>query len=721
MKKSFKYILMLLLLLPFGTLPSCMLEPVKIELELDMDYKGLLAAVRDANQSVSAKLALVEEALNSGLASNQQAIQLLQEMIKALEGNSLEKLLAIEGAIKSQTTGLETKLALVEAAVQGGFADASQSQALLAEALETLGGSLEQKVEAIEDAVSSQNTALSAKLALIEAAVKEGFVAEAGQQELLQSALESLKGSEEEKLSALEAAILSQTSGLETKLALIVSAQEKGFTDEVKAIENIQKALSAGMEGIDGNLSEMMEKVSGKLKSISAQLTPEELAKAFKDIESALQSKEESLDAYLRGILNALTDLLPCDLIYLGNVADTIAVTGGEEFQVLFKVDPPAFTVTKDSLELKTVSRERFFREDDTASDAEDIYFIKSLEAHPDIPGQYVATVGARNPFQTVWEESQLALVFHTLGRKVATEAFLATLVPRITEGLNLWCYPRASFKMNVINGEKVGDSLGVIYLAMDSRGFVSEGNASKRKRYTALQVESAQFFPDSFELHKRMHLHGVEDSMATVALKYRRGQDFMSFYPDTTGKNKVWKDYCDSIGHLNIDIVGKLVLTDRWQKKDTLKRFHLGWWNTTWYVDSNLKCSVNDLSDEDGTYQDTVKIESLFDFCGIKNSAMPSTPPARFELDRSQFIYPQNHAMTGTFVDRNWKTPDKYVDDKWNILLNIGKYIPTHEEKFSLQGVTTVCVFPSESHPEFKAQQQRIRWELRLTVENTQ
>ena len=85
MKRINRIPLLLLLLLPLASLAfaSCDSEPASISIVQKGDYSELLEAIRSADKSLSAKLALIEDALNTGLADNRQAIQLVQEMLTA--------------------------------------------------------------------------------------------------------------------------------------------------------------------------------------------------------------------------------------------------------------------------------------------------------------------------------------------------------------------------------------------------------------------------------------------------------------------------------------------------------------------------------------------------------------------------------------------------------------------------------------------------------------
>ena len=728
-----------------------------------------LAAVEQAVKSLTTgmetKLALIEAAVNAGFADAKAQQALLYETVTSLEGTMDEKLAAVEAAVKSQATSLETKLGLIEAAVNGGFADQVAAQALVLETLENVGATLEEKLAAIEAAVGNQTTALSARLALIETAVKEGFAADSTQQALIRTALDSLAGNQEEKLAAIAAAVKSQTAGLEAKLALVEAAAkmtgtgeklelirqalasldgtteakcsaiqsavqsqttglgakidliskalEEGFMADTAAVHALQAALDVSVFDLDTSLVNLKDSVAAQLDSISKELAPEELAKAFTDIVSAIDSQAQSTAALLESIQNAIAGLIKYELIYEGDPAETITLWRGETFRARLRVKPSGVPLSKDSLRLDIVSDKRYFASDYGPSGV-DPFSIQSLEAVAGEAGVYVATLKAV-PDTIVWEESQLSLVMRKSGREFATDPFPVNIVPRPTEGLHIWHYPRASFK---IPGDKE-NYLGVIYAALESRIFAWKDNQPDVRTYSASLVDSVQFVLEAFELHKHLHeLVPDDDSLANVSIDFVKGRDYIGFCPDTVGC-LVWRNFQDSIGHMNLDLKGKLIVTDQWKKKDTIEDFHLGWWNTTWYSDENLKCSINDIDDElnPGQLKDTIKLESLFDFCGVKNTSLAVVPKYRRAVDR-RFINPQSHNMTGKFVDKNWQFPNYtlFENDEWNILLNVPN-AKVSDVPYSLEGIVTVSILPSQSEETFKAPQLYVHYELKLTI----
>ena len=306
---KFRYIVLLVLSAALLVFAGCEQEPFRIDISLEADYSGMLAAVRGADKSLSDKMALIESAQTSGMASSEQALQLIQEAIASLNGTLEEKLDAIAEAMKAQTTALQTKLALLEAALQAGFADEAQAQELVRKALESLGGTVEQKLAAVEEAVKSPAAGLETKLSLVEAAVEQGFTEDAGRQELIKKALESLSGSVEEKLQAIEAAMSSRTTSLETKLGLISAALEKGLGDGTTAIGNLQKALDQSVTDLGSDFSEARDKMLLQLEAIAAQMAPEEFAKSFQGILNSLQDSSQTEQELLEKLQKAVNDL----------------------------------------------------------------------------------------------------------------------------------------------------------------------------------------------------------------------------------------------------------------------------------------------------------------------------------------------------------------------------------------------------------------------------
>ena len=734
-----------------------------------------LAAVEQAMKSqttgLETKLALIEAAVKAGFADANSQQALLNETLTSLDGTMEEKLAAVETAVKSQTTSLETKLGLIEAAVNGGFADQAAAQALVLETIDAVNGTLEEMLATIEAAVGSQTTALSARLALIDGTVKAGFAADSTQQALIRTALDSLAGNQEEKLAAIEAAVKSQTAGLEAKLALVEAAvtmagtggklelirqalvslggsTEKklsaigqavqsqtsglgtkmdlistalydGFLADSAAVNAFQVSLDASLFDLDTSLVHLKDSVVAQLDSLSAELAPEELAKAFADIASAIDSQAQSTAVLLEAIQNSIDQLIKYELIYEGDPAETITLRRGETFNARLRVKPAGTPLVKDSLRLAVVSDKRYFRPDLGPDGGMDHFILQSLEAVAGEQGVYVATLQAKAE-KVLWEESQLSVVMRKSGREFATDPFPVQLVPRPTEGLHIWHYPRASFKIRETADLKEKNTLGVIYAALDSCEFRTI-DGKEGRNYAASLVDSVRFIEEAIELHKQwIDLKQNEDSLATVGIDFVKGRDFIGFYPDTL-ENLVWRNFQCSIGHMNVDLKGKLVVTDQWKKKDTIDDFLLSWWIATNYSDENLKCSINDIEDvPEGQLKDTIKLASLFDFCGVNNTSLAVVPEYRRAVDRSRFIDPPGNKMTGKFVDENWQLPKvtDFKNDEWNILLNVGS--PLTGDYF-LQGIVTVSIYPSQSDKTFKVHQLYVDYQLKLNVSGAQ
>ena len=408
----------LLVLLPFA-FPSCESEPARIEVVEKGDYSVLLEAVRSSEQSLSAKLALVAKAALEGLASDAQVIQLIQEMMKSLEGTLEEKLSAIEEAVKAQTADLEAKLALIEAAVQGGLADAQTQQALIQQALESLSGTVEQKLAAIEEAVKARGTTLETRLALIEKAVKEGLADQNSQEELLAAALESLDGTTQEKLETIQSAMSSEMLDLETKIGLLVAALEKGYGDVSTTLENLQKALDASLQGMDKDLEQVKTSILEQLKAISGQLTPTELSKAFKDVMDALDGQDKGAGEILKSLQKTVEELQAQvgevtikELVYMGHPTEPATVSCGQDLELNIQVNPSHATLTQDMLTMECINSKQFFLSGTDRSKAvKDHYTSFTLQAHPEEKGLYTLKVKTLvDQTYKYWDESSLAV-----------------------------------------------------------------------------------------------------------------------------------------------------------------------------------------------------------------------------------------------------------------------------------------------------------------------
>ena len=310
--------------------------------------------------TMETKLALAETALNSGLADSKRQQELLLTAVESLDGTLEEKFDEVESVMTSSNSQLETKLGFIDAAVKSGFASQAQAETLIMNALSSVGETLSEKMAAVKKAITSKTPGLSSKVTLIETAVSEGFATEAEQLELIRAAVSSLDGTAAQQLAAIESAITGGTSDLETKLALveaamstdiattdkaldlikqavesldgtldekhaalgkaisgqatsvetkfglIVSSLKEGLGDQKDAIESLQRALDSSLGTLDGNLQQTKEDILSQLSEIAGKLSTAELAGAFTDIVSAINSRTQTDAETLEAILEAV-------------------------------------------------------------------------------------------------------------------------------------------------------------------------------------------------------------------------------------------------------------------------------------------------------------------------------------------------------------------------------------------------------------------------------
>ena len=659
----------LLILLPFA-FSSCESEPARIEIVEKGDYSVLLEAVRSADQSLSAKLALVEKAVMDGVASDAQVAQLIQEMIKSLEGTLADKLSAIEEAVKAQTTALETKLALIEAAVQGGLADSQAQQALLQQALEALSGTLEQKLAAIEEAVKAQSTSLETKLALIETAVKEGFAEKARQEELLSSALEALSGSVEEKLEAIETAMSSEALGLETKIGLLVQALEKGFADTATTLENLQKALDSSIKGMGTDLEEVKADIMEQLQAISGQLTPAELSKAFIGVMDALEGEDKDAGEILRSLQKAVEQMQASvgestikELVYMGHPTEPATATCGQDIELTLCVKPATATLTQEMLSMERVSTQQFFLSGTDRSKAvKNHYPSFTLQAHPEEKGLYIVKVKTVvDQTYKYWDES--SLVFKA--QNVSSQAIPVRIMPYPKDGLSLSPSSKtATFLFK--------DTLGVVYQPLISISFT---DGSQSRTYTAEYLKSAEF---------------TSTSLAAKALLDRERR-FVSICPDTLDTG--WMLLADSthVNHKEID--GSLVLTDRWGTSTTASFTGLQWYTS--YISTEIK----NPKIENNTV--AVDLSSQAAALGLNTADRPGSKFCKVNFNFA--------SASGAWLGA------QFDDNSWTLNMHLLSYSPG--SRFTLDVVVSQVAQPSENNADFLPTQRKVRIRVDFTV----
>ena len=707
---------------------ACEKEQEPVDITLRPDYSAVIAAINDANASLTSKLSLIESSLTEGFSGNESALklvrqavasmsgtaaeklsaietaiqsqtsslemklalveaavkegfvdaktqqELLQQAIESLGGTMAEKLAAVETAVQSETTGLETKIGLVEAAVTNGLADVKTAQDLVKEAIEAVGGTMEEKLAAIEKAVGDQTTDLGAKLALVETAVKEGFADAKTQQELLQQAVESLGGTMEEKLAALEEAMKSQTSSLETKLDAIEKAVENGLADAKEQRALIQKAV----ESLAGTETEKLAKIE---QTITSQTTT--LSSKLAAIETAFKNGASEDAATLEAIKTAI---------------ETSGSTTAEKLEALEQAisgQTTGLTTKLEAIEAAVTGGVA----DVTAALA---LIQAAVEAIPaaltsldtDLSAKIADVVTAIDAVQTTLTTGEVATVLSDILDAITGQTDYSEILTAIQEAvatiepahgspkdLTVWCYPNATFDLDLSKAVEVSD----IFCAL---------HASKDGSYTADNIETVEFLP-------------LNDSIAPVQVTFDKDRHFLRFHPDTTG-SRVWRNFQDSSGFKNEGVTGKLILTDRWKQKDTIfnmvtprgeKLFKISWFNASGFS-WRKKVSMSMINDNKVTLVlDEFSRVLGFDYDKLKNSW--------YMINTAFEKYGNYKFITGKFKPEETALEVEFADD----------YLVG--DKFGLIGTISVCVEPDEWSFDFSPVQMKFHFDLTVEITN--
>ena len=702
MKYKSYIFLLFLSVLPL-TFTACESEPAQIDITLESDYSGMLAAIRGVDKTLSEKLALIESAWDSGLADNQQALKLIRELVASLEGTLEEQLSSIAAAMQSQTAGLETKLALVEEAVRSGFADSQAQQALLQQAVASLGGTMEEKLAAIEAALQSRAADLETKLGLIEATARSSAEASGRELELIRTALSSLEGTLQNKQAAIDTALTKETTDLETKCALIEAALEESLLGEKAAVAALQTALAASLDSLDASLVQVGDEIVAQLDSLASQLTPEEFAKAFQGVRDAVSRQTQSTTGLLAALQRALVELeeaiVPFRLKYLGE--PTLTTAAGGSWRADIQVNPANAVIDEAKLKLDILSRKQFFPTwgNNAQGDASSILYSLSLTADPSVEGKYAVTISCQCPY-VVWDEVTVALsaAYGSTQKPkyTSTEPFELVMTPKALKGLKYWTYPAASFTF------KRHGSINNIYYSLDSGVFETQDESDTRT-YTAAFIDSVQFIP-------------VNDSIAPVFIQLDKEKRMIVFIPDTAGITytqfwpdkdpsdrggwRLWHNFKDSSGVKNESVLGKLVLTDRWHVKDTIHNFKIGWYNAVWFPESAI-VGVNDIQ---GDNTAVVDIRSLLSKLGLERSWLEG----RFILQEQYGDLEGSYfKMSAQLLPETLKLAVKFQAD------------PLVGNRFGLTAHYDLWTFPTETDPQFKILALSFSYSLVVTIVN--
>jgi len=286
---------------------------------------------------------------------------------------------------------------------------------------------------------------------------------------------------------------------------------------------------------------------------------------------SVEKQKQEELAEKVEGLQKSNT---PFMLVMVDVPQDT--VSKGVDFASLFRVNPSGVQLTKEMIALDCVSSKQFFPVQSQSSNTKASYVtpsehfsIKELAVDKNAAGepregQYLATLTTSSE-EIVWDDSRMAFVGAYVDHEgktqcVSSDVFQTVMMPLPHEGMDLWMYPHAS----LIIKENQKDTLGSVYLPLDSKTFQMKGGGETR-RYTSDMLFEASFALD-------------EGCTAPVTLKFDDKRHFLRFTPDTTG-NETWRALQDTTVLKRQDVTGILSLKDRWGGESSL-HLKMSWYN---------------------------------------------------------------------------------------------------------------------------------------------
>ena len=353
-------------------------------------------------------------------------------------------------------------------------------------------------------------------------------------------------------------------------------------------------------------------------------------------------------------------------------------------------------------LKLDILSEKRFFptwgNSNTPNSSLSDFYSIK-LAADPSVEGQYTVSISCRFPY-AVWDETTVALSAAYGSAQepkyITSESFNLVMMPKALRGLKYWTYPAASFQF------KRRGSINNIYYSLDS-GLFETQDESDTRTYTADFIESVDFLP-------------MNDSVAPVFIQFDKAKRMIVFIPDTAGVTytqywpdkdpadrggwRLWHKFKDSSGVKHESLLGKLVLKDRWNVRDTIHNFKIGWYNSVFFPE-NAIVGVNDIQ---GDNTAVVDIRSLLSKLGLERSWLEG----RFILQEQYGdLEGPYFKMSAQLLPETLKLAVRFQAD------------PVPGAKFGLTAHYDLWTFPTETDPQFKILALSFSYSLIVTIVN--
>ncbi len=591
------------------------------------------------------------------------------EIIITLESDYSDIVQTINNA-NSTLTG---KLAQIESALNNGFAQSSEGMSLIQQAVASLNGTVAEKLAAIEAAIQAQTTSLETKLALIEAAVQADIADSQEAQDLIKEAIESLDGTVAEKLAAIEDAVKAQTTSLETKLGLIEEAVEAGFAEGNEEQALIKEAI----ESLSGTMAERLaaieETVKGQTTSLETKLAL--IEEAIKDGAAEGVSGQELIQKAIESLSGSVTDKLSAIESAIDNSSSGLA-TKLAAIETAVKQgladEKEALGLIKTAVEsiptaISDLDENLGGKIDDVVTSLGDIESALSNDIVSALTEIFNAIDGLTD-YSDILEAIKQAI--EAIGNEP----------PGSPKDLIVWCYPNASFDLDLSPKVlKISD----IFCALDE---------SQDGSYTAENIETVEFQP-------------LNDDMAPVQVSFEKENHFIRFSPDVTG-SQVWDNYQDSTGVKREDVLGLLIVTDRWKQRDTIsnmvtpngeKLFKISWFNTSRFS-CHKKVSISQIDDNKVTIV-------LGEFSRVLGFDYDMLKGCRYMIQQEYTKLEDSKFISGLFRPEETALEVDFLEDY------------AEGDRFGLIERITVFIQPSEMNLLYRPMQMHLRFELTVEI----
>ena len=176
----------------------------------------------------------------------------------------------------------------------------------------------------------------------------------------------------------------------------------------------------------------------------------------------------------------------------------------------------------------------------------------------------------------------------------------------------------------------------------------------------------------------------------------------FVRFHPDTAG-SRVWHHFLDSSGVKRESLQGKLVLTDRWKRKDTMRFGYSdvpAWYNSRFFPEKAVvsKGQIRDDNTAD------INVSTMFSKLGLT----PESFLGRYDFEEQYGEYYGYKKLSVQLRKENMSFTVKFLGGE-----------PSVGDKYGFIGNFDLWTYPSETDPSFKPHMLQLYIMLVVTIVN--